>query len=358
MVIIIEPALKEIKITYFNNKNPLSSGNLILTGVEESEVPNELLKILEHPDGKERIDAICFKIAFGGDIFSSPAKIDKEFLKKFLQLIDFSPLYISFILRLLKAFVQSSKKIPLIAFFDTSFFNCLPKTKKYYSLPWDIQKKNNIKKYGFHGLYHKANSDLVKKQVKLISIILDKQSTVCAIKNNKPYSISLGRTPLEGIMSQTSCGDVDLGMILFLMKNHGFSLYQIDQILKNESGFFGITGYNLSVAELTPLYGKDKKITLAFKIYESQILKYIGEALSILEGIDEIIFSGSYTKDLTQIIYNLVKQMSFMGITLSETPWDTKETKTIITTKDSKVKVTINRTNLSQIIFNELKRTV
>jgi acetate kinase len=94
-------------------------------------------------------------------------------------------------------------------------------------------------------------------------VVIDKQTTVCSARSGNPLSISLGFTPLEGVMSRTSCGDLDPGVVFYLMNNQGFSIYKIDDILKNESGFLGLTGYDLELKELVKFYGKDRKVTLA-----------------------------------------------------------------------------------------------
>ena len=159
----------------------------------------------------------------------------------------------------------------------------------------------------------------------IISVVLDKQTTVCPVKNNLPLAISLGFTPLEGVMSRTSCGDLDPGIVFYLMNAHKFSIYKIDDILKNESGFLGLTGYDLKLKELVKFYGKDPKVNSAFEIYEGQLLKYIGEGISVLGGLDNIVFSGEGVGPLIPVIYSLIKKISFLGINIKSLPWKDKK---------------------------------
>jgi acetate kinase len=239
-----------------------------------------------------------------------------------------------------------------MAFFETSFFCQLPDSERYYALPRDFHAVNGIKKWGFHGLYHQANGLLAQKGEKVVSIVLDKQTTICAMKDGKPYTISLGCTPLEGVMSRTCCGDIDPGIIFYLLKECKLSTFKLDSILKNESGFLGMTGYDLTFGELMMLYGRDKKVTLAFDTYEAQILKYIGESISVLGGVDRVFFSGCYVDVLMQIVYSIVKNISFLGATAKDVPWDRHRKIEEVTMNDSEIKIVINRILLPEIVFH------
>jgi acetate kinase len=173
------------------------------------------------------------------------------------------------------------------------------------------------------------------------------------VENNLPRSISLGFTPLEGVMSRSSCGDMDPGIVFYLMNVHKFSIYKIDDLLKNESGFLGLTGYDLELKELVKFYGKDSKVNLAFDIYQAQLLKYIGEGISVLGGLDSIIFSGSEVAALTPVIHSLIKKISFLGINTKSLPWIDKKEIFSVTSGESGIKVYLNRMDLAEVIFHE-----
>jgi acetate kinase len=243
--------------------------------------------------------------------------------------------------------------MPLIAFFETSFFVKLPDEEKYYAIPFEYYKNSKIKKFGFHGIFHEANARLVSPRSKTISMVFDKQTTVCAIHNKSPLSISLGYTPLEGIMSDRACGDLDPGIVFYLMNVHNFSIYEIDEMLKNKSGFKGLTGYDIELKDMIKMRGKDAKIDLAFNVYESQIMKYIGEGVAAMGGVDNIIIAGSNINIVTPIIYTLIKKISFLGINIIRLPWDKDKEISNITSEESKIKVYINRKSLPAIILRE-----
>jgi acetate kinase len=305
--------------------------------------------------GGDKLMSIVFRVLFGGDYFNKPAIVNPDFFERMGKLTDFFPFYIPSMLDMLKRFQNAFKGIPLIVFFETSFFLKLPDEEKYYALPFEYYKNSKIKKFGFHGIFHEANAGIVPSRSKTISMVFDKQTTVCAIHNKSPLSISLGYTPLEGIMSGRACGDLDPGIIFYLMNVHDFSIYEIDDILKNKSGFAGITGYNIELKDMIKLRGKDAKVDLAFDVYEAQIMKYMGEGIAVLGGLDNIVIAGSNIDIVTPIIYDIIKKISFLGINSVCLPWDKDKEVSSIVSEESKIKVYLNRKSLSSIIFHESK---
>ncbi len=154
-------------------------------------------------------------------------------------------------------------------------------------------------------------------------------------------------------MSRTSCGDLDPGIVLYLMNVHKLSIYEIDGMLKNKSGFAGLTGYDISLNEMLKLYGKDPKVDRAFDVYRSQIMKYIGEGIAALGGLDNIIFAGSNVGIFIPIIYEIVRKISFLGINTISLPWPEDKTIIDITSAESRIKAYISRMDLAKVIFHE-----
>jgi len=351
MILVIDCNLKQIKIRSFKEVRGSISVSDHARDMEEVRSDAALVKYIRDITGRDRIEAISFRILFGGDYFAAPALINPKFFSRFEKLTDLFPFYVPPISQMLKSFYDTFKNIPLIAFFETSFFLSLPDEEKYYAMPFKYSEDNKIKKWGFHGIFHSANAGMLSERSKGISVVFDKQTTVCAVHGRKPLSVSLGYTPLEGVMSRTACGDMDPGIVFYLMNVHNFSIYKIDEMLKNESGFFGLTGYDISLSEMLKLRGKDAKVDLAFDVYRAQIMKYIGEGISVMGGLDDIIFSGSNVRLFTPIIYDILKKISFLGITIDNLPWAKDKEVVAITSEDSNIRVRINAMDMADIIY-------
>jgi acetate kinase len=226
----------------------------------------------------------------------------------------------------------------------------LPDKERYYPLPFEYYRNNKIKKRGFHGIFHEANAGIFPESGKNISMVFDKQTTICAIRNKSPLSISLGYTPLEGIMSRTHCGDLDAGIIFYLMNVQHFSSYKIDEMMKQESGFLGLTGYDIELKDMLKLKGKDPKVDLAFNVYSAQIMKYIGETISVMGGLNNIIIAGDNIDIFIPVIYDVLKKISFLGINLLRLPWDNKTSLINITSEESGIGVYLNRMSFPEIL--------
>jgi acetate kinase len=351
MVLIIDCDLKKLKTWVFKDSWGISREEFFAKNLDELTDEAALRKYIYGISGKTRIRAIAFRILFGGDYFKKAELIDSNFFSRFKRLTIFFPFYVPTMLEVLKRFLKIFKKIPLIAFFETAFFTKLPDEEKYYALPFEYYKNTGIKKWGFHGIFHESNAQMFIKRKKVVSVVMDKQTTVCSIMGNSPFSVSMGYTPLEGIMSRRSCGDIDPGIIFYLMNVHNFSIYQIDEVLKNESGFFGVTSYDIGFTDMLKLRGRDARIDLAFDMYKAQIIKHIGEAVTLIGGLDVVVFAGEYLIKAVPLIREIIKQISFLGIHTLGLTWDGDNDMYAVTSKESKVEVYMNIMGLSKTIY-------
>ena len=347
MILVVEMIPGSVKLCIF--KSDGSSRDVFLK--RDPEDPEILRKDIRKLAGRSQITAISFRILFGGDRFHGPSLISPDILSSLEKLTEFFPIYLPFAIKTIGIFQDAFKGVPLIAFFEHSFFRNLPDEEKYYALPVEYCEDNRIRKWGFHGIFHEANAKAVPAGEKTISVVFDTQTTVCALRDREPLSISLGYTPLEGVMSKTSSGDLDPGIVLYLMNVHKYSLHRIDDMLKNESGFFGLTGYDIRMEDMIKLRGRDKKVDLAFDIYISQIMKYIGEGISVLGGLDNIIFSGGNVDILTSIIHVILKNLMFLGVNVESFPWDGEGEVICVSSAESNIKAFINKMNIAKIIF-------
>ncbi|MDD2702721.1 MAG: hypothetical protein PHC33_01770 [Candidatus Omnitrophica bacterium] len=353
MILIVDYDLKEVKIWACTGEPGKASPRFFSKDAGDFGDDTSAKACIRAIAGKNRIDAVSFRILFGGDYFKGPVFVDDGFFAGFGKLMNFFPFYVPSILEMLKRFHRVFKGIPLIAFFETSFFLKLPESGRYYALPFEYHESNKIKKWGFHGIFHELNAGIFSPEDKTVSVVIDKQTTVCAVHQGRPLSISLGYTPLEGVMSRTSCGDVDPGIIFYLMNVHNFSIFKIDEMLKRDSGFAGLTGYDIELSDMLKLRGKDVKVDLAFDVYQAQIMKHIGESITVLNGLDSIVFAGSAVDIFIPIIHEIIKKMSFLGITTVSLPWAGDSEITRISSGESKIKVCLNRMELAKSIYYE-----
>jgi len=242
------------------------------------------------------LDAIGHRVVHGGETLTSACVITSEVLKTIESLIPLAPLHNPANLEGIVVAKKRASNILQVAVFDTAFHSTMPKEAYLYALPLSLYEKYNIRRYGFHGTSHsyimkKAAKKLGKKvrDVNLITLHLGNGASICAIKNGKSIDTSMGFTPLEGLVMGSRSGDIDPSIVLYLQRELGMSLKEIDKLLNKESGLLGICNEN---DVRTILKNNDENSKLALKMMIRRIEKYIGAYMAILPSVDAIVFSG------------------------------------------------------------------
>jgi acetate kinase len=245
------------------------------------------------------IVAIGHRVVHGGDEFKKPALLNNSIIEKISKYNKLAPLHNPFNLAVIKEAKKFFSAIPQIAVFDTSFFADIPLEAKIYGLPPDYFKKMKIQRFGFHGISHqyvtdKAAEKLNKRLTKtnLITCHLGGGTSICAIKKGKPIEISMGFTPLEGPLMMRRSGNLDPGIILYLLEN-GYSSKYLFNLLNFESGFYGFLKTDNFLKILDKVKKGNKKANLVFNVYVNQIKKYIGAYFGLLGFLDAIVFTGA-----------------------------------------------------------------
>ncbi|QOP41729.1 acetate kinase [Sulfurimonas marina] len=243
------------------------------------------------------IDVIGHRVVHGGEKFHSTVLIDNEVIRTIRELIPLAPLHNPANLEGIEVMQKFAPNIPQVAVFDTAFHSSLQKEAYMYALPYEMYEKNHIRRYGFHGTSHsyllKEAAKLLNKEpekTSLISLHLGNGESICAIQNGKSVDISMGFTPLEGLMMGSRSGDLDAEIVLYMQKSLNLSVEEVDTILNKKSGLIGVCGEN---DIRTILERNDERAKLAIKMMVRRIHKYIGAYFMLLDTeVDAIVFSG------------------------------------------------------------------
>lgn len=312
MILIIDQNLKEADFYLYEEKD----GNPALFKKETMDMDSA-------GDWKDKgIRAAFVRLRFGGDLFDTPSVVDNAFLDAYAGLTPYFPFYVPLTHAFLKKLLHGLEGIPLYAMFETSLFRTLPEEERVYAIPREYNEKIPVRRFGYHGLFHAFQASRMNTPGTLLSIVLDKQTTVCAIEGGRPSYISVGYTPLEGIMGRTTCGDLDPGVAFYLLRELKGSFYSIDHLLKKESGFKGLTGLDLEMGDLYRHAGDKAAVQRAFEIFFNQILRHAGAALAVSGPLSGLVFGGRFIKDLLPLAHRIARKLAFQGITLKGLPWD------------------------------------
>lgn len=293
-------AVKESKRTVFNQDS-------------FKEILEEELEKID----RTNIKLIGHRVVHGKDLFKQATQITEDNIKQLESISYLAPLHNPFNVLGIKSCFDIFIGVPQFAVFDTEFFKDLPEKAYTYALPKDVVQEFGFKRYGFHGISHeyvamKAAIQIKKpfNKLKIITCHLGGGASITAIKNGKVVDTSMGFTPMEGLVMMTRSGNIDLGIVLSLVKN--FTLDRATDILTKESGIRGICGENDMLNVLERVKIKDERAKLAFDIFVYSIKKYIGSYFAILGGCDVLVFTGSIGAGLKITRNSVCKDMDIL----------------------------------------------
>jgi acetate kinase len=304
LLVIFNAGSTSLKYKIFDFKN-LETLDTETFDIEEKGKEREILqealfnKIIAKANSFGQIKHFGHRVVHGGDDFINPTIITNSNIKKLEKYNGLAPLHNPYNISFIKLCIKNQPKTKNIAVFDTGFFADINDEAKHFAIPIKYYYQN-VKRYGFHGISHQyilsEASKILKKKEQSCNLIichLGGGCSISAISKGKAIDISLGFTPLGGIMMSTRSGDIDPGVLIYLMKKYNYTADDLNKILNNQSGIFGIANTKNYLELLNGLKKKDEKCTLAFKMFCYQIRKTIGSYFAILNKVDAIFFTGS-----------------------------------------------------------------
>jgi len=264
------------------------------------------------------LDAIGHRVVQGGEIFSASVLIDEKVEALIESLICLAPLHNPANLEGIKLARLKNKNIPQIAVFDTAFHASMPKEAYLYALPYEMYEKHGIRRFGFHGSSHayiarEAAFYLNKKQnsVNLITLHLGNGASACAIQKGLSIDTSMGFTPLEGLVMGSRSGDIDPAIVLYMQRELGLSVNEVDTLLNKNAGLRGICDEN-DVSKI--VNSDDTKAKLALDMMIRRIQKYIGSYMALLGTLDAVVFSGGVGENSSYIRERVMSSEMFKNI--------------------------------------------
>ncbi len=292
-IITINRGSSSIKFSLYNGKRPLLNKN-----ISHSKKGNEAI-IKEIKTLGKKIDAIGHRIVFGGSEFTQPTRIDPEMIERLRKLSRFAPLHMPDEITLIQQLQEIFPNIVQVACFDTSFHQTLPPKAYIFPFPQSVQNEG-IRRYGFHGLSFESIVDQLNPMPeKLIACHLGGGVSLAAIKNGKSIDTTMGLTTLGGVVMGTRTGDIDPGIILYLLQEQGYTPDELEHILYYESGLKGLSGHTFDMKTL--LQEKTPASEQAIEIFCYQIAKMIGAYHVVLGGVDALVFTGGIGENCPEI---------------------------------------------------------
>ena len=269
------------------------------------------------------IDAVGHRVVHGGEAFSGSVRIDDKVMAALEECIPLAPLHNPANITGIKACMDvMGPDVPQVAVFDTAFHQTMPPKAYIYALPYEYYEKDKVRRYGFHGTSHRYVSQRAAallgkpiEELKIISCHLGNGSSVAAIDGGKSVDTSMGFTPLAGLPMGTRSGDLDAGILEYLMNKYQLNITEMLSILNKKSGVQGISGVSSDFLDLESAKQEgNQRAELAMDAFEYGVKKYIGAYAAAMGGVDAIIFTAGVGENSADMRLRMTSGLEYMGV--------------------------------------------
>jgi len=314
------------------------------------------------------IGAVGHRVVHGAEKFKKSVFIDDNVIAELEKCSDLAPLHNPPNVKGIHAMKMLVPSIPQVGVFDTAFHQTMPPKSFMYSIPYALYKKYGIRRYGFHGTSHKYISkracEILNKnynKTKIITCHLGNGASMTAIKDGKSFDTSMGLTPVEGLIMGTRTGDLDLGVLIYIMEKEEIGYQSANTLINKHSGMLGITGVSSDMREIEKAAWKDgnERAQLGLDMFHYRIKKYIGAYTAALGGVDVIVFSGGIGENGPETREEVCKDLEFMGLEFDfDKNKELRGEEAIISKPGSKITVIVVPTNEELIIATDTQEII
>ena len=314
----------------------------------------------------KEIDAVGHRVVHGGEKFASSVVITDEVMAAIEECNPLAPLHNPANIIGIKACQEKMPGVPMVAVFDTAFHQTMPAKAYTYAIPYEYYENDKMRRYGFHGTSHRYVSqrcaEILGKpieELKIVSCHLGNGSSITAIDGGKSVDTSMGLTPLAGLPMGTRSGDMDAGIMEFIMKKYDMSMADMMTTLNKKSGVLGISGVSSDFRDLDNAAAEgNQRAALAVEVFEYGVRKMIAEYAAAMSGVDAVVFTAGVGENSADMRLHFVDGLKFMGIEIDPEKNNIRGEERIVSPDGAKVKVLVIPTNEELMIAKDTAELV
>jgi acetate kinase len=261
--------------------------------------------------------AVGHRVVHGGQHFSEPVLVDTKVLTKLEALVPLAPLHQPQCLAVIRAVQDAMPTLPQIACFDTAFHRTQPAVAQAFALPRRLTDEG-VRRYGFHGLSYEYIASALPTlgpglaDARVIVAHLGSGASMCALRGGRSVATTMSFTPLDGLVMGTRCGNLDPGVLLYLMDRHGLDARALEKLLYHESGLLGVSGISSDMRTL--LASDDPSAKEAIELFVYRIGRELGSLAAALGGLDAIVFTGGIGERSAVVRAQICSQAVWLGL--------------------------------------------
>ena len=270
----------------------------------------------------DEIDAVGHRVVHGGEKFASSVLITQEVIDKVIECSNFAPLHNPANLEGIRGIQKILPDTPQVAVFDTAFHQTMPDYAYFYALPYQAYEKFGVRRYGFHGTSHRYVSQracdilgVAYESQRIITAHIGNGGSITAIKNGKSVDTSMGMTPTEGLIMGTRCGDIDPGVLPYIMQKENLDADALGSFLNKKCGVAGFSELSSDMRDIeSAISAGNKRASQILSMCNYRIRKYIGAYAAVLNGVDILIFTGGVGENQWAARAEICKDMEYLGL--------------------------------------------
>jgi len=308
------------------------------------------------------VSAVGHRVVHGGSFFSAPALLDDEVIDRIERCAPLAPLHNPPALVGIRAARRLLPETPQVAVFDTAFHATIPARAHLYALPYEYYSEHGVRRYGFHGISFQAVSQRTDvlldgrlAELRVVIAHLGNGASIAALERGRCVDTSMGMTPLEGLVMGTRAGDLDPGVILFLMRELGLSSADVDRLLNTQSGLLGVSGISNDVRDLRAhALAGNERCRLALALYAYRVRKYVGAFAAVLGGLDALVFTAGVGENSPELRAEICRGLTVFGVCLDqEANAAARGSERLISSPGSQVRVLVVPTDEERLIAEQ-----
>jgi acetate kinase len=259
--------------------------------------------------------AVGHRVVNGGPQYSAPQKVTPQLLTELRKLKPLAPLHLPAEIEIIEAVASHAARIPQVACFDTAFHRRLPELAQRFPLPRKFFDQG-VRRYGFHGLSYEYVLHELGPAAKgrLIIAHLGNGASLAAVKDGLPVDTSMGLTPTGGVMMGTRTGDLDPGVLIYLLRGKKFDAAKLEHLVNEDSGLLGVSELTSDMKTLLARRDSDVRAAEAMAMFCRSVCKEIGAFAAVLGGLDTLAFTGGIGERAAPIRKEICRDLAHLGI--------------------------------------------
>ncbi|MDQ3327867.1 MAG: acetate/propionate family kinase [Chloroflexota bacterium] len=322
---------------------------------------NALLTWLDENRPVQQFVAVGHRVVHGGSGYGEPQPITPQLVDSLRQLTPVDPDHLPQAIGAIDAVGRVLPGVQQVACFDTAFHRRMPRVAQVYALPRRFTDAGVVR-YGFHGLSYEyimqelAVRDAAAASGRVIIAHLGNGASMAAVRNGAGVDTTMGFSPTGGLMMGTRSGDLDPGVILYLLQAESLSGTALNELLNKESGLLGVSGASSDMRELLEQEAEDPHAAEAIDLFCYQARKHLGALMAVLGGLDTLVFTAGIGEAAAPVRWRICAGLKMLGIQLDARRNETHAP--VISRAGSSVTVRVMRTNEELMIARHVRRLI